>query len=422
MKILIDLDCYFVSAERTRNPSLLGKCVAVGGRNDPHIFSNKLTRQSVSLQNSGAFVPSIILDHVHDKNYFKDANGKIRGILTTASYEARAKGVKTPMPIAQALQLCPELIILPPSFKLYHELSQQLKVFLEKRIPVLEQSSIDEFFGDLGGWIEDEEVPAFIHHLKEEIMETFNLPLSIGAAHSKWIAKLATTMAKPFGTKMILPHQHYETVKNIPIGKFTGIGKKLQEKFHATQLNTLGDIIDAKGYFDKLTPSMQILWQRVNGTDNEIVKISKERKSIGVSRTFDAIVSRKEIQRRLTILCRHLAFTVLKAGVNPTSFHLYMRYELNGKAKGHVNTQRMFSEKLFKEEMVNLFKSIDVLNTHHMISISLSVGNFSHQSKKALDMFAFEDDAKDISLSEDTFELRQKYGVDIIRWGNEIED
>ena len=422
MKILIDLDCYFVSAERTIDPSLLGKCVAVGGRNDPHIFSAVKTQQTISLSNSGAFVPSIILDGESKKNnYFVDPDGKVRGILTTCSYEARAMGVKTPMPIAQALQLCPDLIILPPSFKLYHKLSNELKFFLEKRIPVLEQFSIDEFFGDLGGWIADEEVAPFIENLKIEIMETFNLPLSIGASPSKWTAKLATSMAKPFGTKVIWPHEHYETVKDIPIEKFPGIGRKLQERFHSMQFSTLKDIIHARDYFESLTPSMRSLWHRVNGSDNEPVKEHKERQSIGVSRTFDAVVSRLEIRRRLSILSRHLSFTVFRSGVNPTNFSLYIRYELKAKAKGHIKTKRQFSEQLLKTEILRLFDEIDNLPTYHIISISLSVGSFSHQTKQGLDMFALHDDQKSVALSKGTQEMKEKYGVDILRWGLEIE-
>lgn len=421
MKILIDLDCYFVSAERTLDQSLIGKCVAVGGRNDTHIFSTQKTQQSISLSNSGAFVPSIMLDTPKRANHFVDPDGRIRGMLTTCSYEARARGIKTPMPIAQALQICPELIVLPPSFKLYHKLSLELKSFLEKRIPVLEQFSIDEFFGDLGGWIADDEVASFIHHLKIEIMETFNLPLSIGAAPSKWTAKLATSMAKPFGTKLIWPHEHYDTVKDIPIEKFPGIGRKLQEKFHALQFHTLKDIIHAKSYFESLTPSMRTLWHRVNGTDNEIVKVNKERQSIGVSRTFDAVVSRLEIRRRLSILSRHLSFTVFRSEVNPTSFSLYIRYELKAKAKGHVKTQRRFSEQLLRTEILKLFNEIDTMPTYHIISISLSVGSFSHQTKQGLDMFALHDDQKSVALSKGTQEMKEKYGVDILRWGLEIE-
>lgn len=425
MKILIDLDCFFVSAERTQNPELIGIPVAVGGRGDQHIFSAQNTRQSISLENSGAFVPSIMLQpqkpvSIKDRSYFTDPDGRIRGILTTASYEARNLGIKTPMPIGEALRICPELIILTPTFPLYHELSTRLRDFLQRRIPLIEQFSIDEFFGDLSGWVPDEEVPAFIEKLKEDIYDTFDLPVSIGAAPSKWIAKLASSQAKPFGTRTVYPKEHWHFVKDMPIGKFPGIGRKLQERFHSMQFHTLGDILNAQAYFNAQVPSIRELYRRIAGIDNDPVNPPKARKSIGVARTFDPIVNRDEIRRRLTILCRHLAFTILKSGVNPTHFHLYLRYELHGRAKGHVKVERLFSESLLREKILSLFDEIDQLRTYHLISISISTGHFSHQTKKALDMFTLHEDRKKVQLSHQSAKIRQKYGLDILKWGNEL--
>lgn len=424
MKILIDLDAFFCSAERTRDPRLKGIPIAVGGRGDQHIFSQTASSQHVSLANSGAFVPSIMQEHhkggLKGIDYFTDPDGRVRGILTTASYEARALGVKTPMPIAEALRICPRLVILTPSFSLYHELSQKLRSFLEERIPVLEQFSIDEFFGDLGGWIEDQHIEAFIKNLQEEIFETFDLPVSIGAAQSKWIAKLASGMAKPYGTRVVYPHNHWNEIHHLPIGKFPGIGRRLQERFHLMQFHTLGDIMRAKPYFDAQVPSIRQLYKKVCGIDNEPINPPKERKSIGVSRTFDAVVNRAEIKRRLTILCRHLAYTIIQAGVNPTTFHLYVRYELRGRAKGHVQSNRLFSEGLLRSEILALFDKIDTLPTYHLISISISAGSFAHQMHKALNMLSFQEDQKEQSLTLSGAKIRKRYGLDMLKWGSEM--
>lgn len=425
MKIHIDLDCFFVSAERTLNRRLMNRPVAVGGRGDQHIFSKEATRQSVSLENSGAFVPSVMCEmqnssNIHDRSFFTDPDGRVRGILTTASYEARALGIKTPMPIAQALALVPDLILLTPTFSLYHRLSKTLRDFLEQRIPVLEQFSIDEFFGDLSGWIPDEEVPMFIHHLKEEIQEAMHLPVSIGAAQSKWTAKLATSSAKPFGTRTIYPSAHMAFITPMPIGKFPGIGRKLQHRFLAMQFHTLGDIISAKAYFFSQTPSMKQLWEKIAGIDNTPVTPPKARQSIGISRTFDPIISRAEIRRRITILCRHLAYTVVKADVNPTHFHLSIRYELRARAKGHTKNARLFTETLLRRSILELFDQIDTYKMYHIISLSISTGSFSHQTHKSLNMFHLQEDQKAQRLTKNSATMRQKYGLDILRWGNEL--
>ena len=150
MFIHLDLDCFFVSAHRTIDDSLFHIPVAVGGRSNLNIFSSKKEIRKIS-ENSGAFVSTILTNEGQKtfKEYFVDENGKIRGIITTSSYEARAFGVKTAMSVNEALTLCPHLKMLPPNYPLYHELSTKLKELLIKEIPLVEQFSIDEFFGDI---------------------------------------------------------------------------------------------------------------------------------------------------------------------------------------------------------------------------------------------------------------------------------
>jgi DNA polymerase-4 len=174
MKIHIDIDCFFVSAVRINDPSLEGKPVAIGGRSDTQIFTKDAKKQSVNLQNSGSFVSTFYktYEKSDDIDAFVDADGRIRGILTTSSYEARSFGIKTAMTIREALMLCPHLIIKAPNMSLYQKLSHELHEFLQSKIPLIEQASIDEFYGDLSGWVEDDEVEQFIDNLRHEIKES----------------------------------------------------------------------------------------------------------------------------------------------------------------------------------------------------------------------------------------------------------
>ncbi|MDD2448783.1 MAG: DNA polymerase IV, partial [Sulfurimonas sp.] len=171
MKIHIDIDCFFVSAVRIIDPSLEGKPVAIGGRSDAQIFTKEAKKQSVNLENSGSFVSTFYktYEKSDDINAFVDADGRVRGILTTSSYEARSFGIKTAMTIREALMLCPHLIIKAPNMSLYQKLSHELHEFLQSKIPLIEQASIDEFYGDLSGWVEDDEVEQFIDNLRHEI-------------------------------------------------------------------------------------------------------------------------------------------------------------------------------------------------------------------------------------------------------------
>ena len=110
------------------------------------------------------------------------------------------------MSVSEALKWCPNLIVLPPNYPLYHELSHKLKLLLQKEIPTVEQFSIDEFFGDVTGWIDDKDVYNFALHLQKKILDELKLPISIGIAKTKWIAKLATNDAKPNGVLQIQPN------------------------------------------------------------------------------------------------------------------------------------------------------------------------------------------------------------------------
>lgn len=177
MIIHLDLDTFFVSCERIQNPFLVGKKVAVGGRGDPFIFDRKPSKdKKLVTLNSGAFVPSLFHAQHDQASYFKDGE-KIRGIVTTSSYEARQLGVKTGMSIYEALQKCPGLILIPPNHLLYHTMSHDLMEYLASVIPSIEQYSIDEAFGDLRGWIDDDETDGFIKNLQEDITMRFNLPV-----------------------------------------------------------------------------------------------------------------------------------------------------------------------------------------------------------------------------------------------------
>jgi len=424
MKIHIDLDCFFVSAERILDPSLRNVPVGVGGRSDQHIFSKKSTRQTMSLANNGAFVMSFFQDNPssgkNDLDSFIDEDGRVRGILTTSSYEARKFGIKTTMSIAEALRRCPNIIIKKPNMKFYQKLSNDLHEFLRLRIPTLEQGSIDEFYGDLSGWIEDENVPKFIEDLKYEVEEKLSLPISIGAADSKYTAKLATTEAKPFGTKTIFKKDVDKFIYNIPIQKFPGIGSKTAKRLNSNGLKTLGDIQNAKEMFLHKTKSTWDLYQRVCGIDNTPIEKEHIRKSIGISRTFDSIRDRNEAIRRLTILSRHLSFAVMRMDVIPTTFHVGISYELGFKGKSNISKNRLFSEQFFKNLCQELFLNADTSPTLKIIRISISCSHFTEHSYRALSLLEYTNDNAQYKLTKQTKKLREKYGLDILRWGNEI--
>jgi len=422
LKLHIDIDCFFVSAHRINNPRYENIPLAVGGRSNLSIFDVKKSTRTMS-QVDGAFTSSILSsnDDKSFEDYYVDPDKRVRGIITTSSYEARQFGVKTAMPVAEALRWCPQLVVLPPNYPLYHDLSHRFKLLLEKEIPSIEQFSIDEFFGDITGWIDDEDVYDFAVKLKQKIYDDLGLPVSIGVSKSKWISKVATEFAKPFGVRYIKTEDVSAFIKEIPISKFPGIGKGYQDRLAKYNIQTLGEIEDKQELFYSWgKPGIQ-LFHRVTGTDNEKIALAQSRKSIGLGRSFDPEENRIEIKRRITILCRHLSFLALKGKHKPMTFSINIRYQYGEKAKDFINTNRGFSELFFKQEMIKLFDIVDTHKSHAIIQLNLTLSNFSENKPTTMNLLSFEEDEKQNNLTQSMQKLRNKFGIDIIKSAGELK-
>jgi len=423
MFIHLDLDCFFISAHRTIDKSLENIPAAVGGRSNLNIFSTKKEVRKIS-ENSGAFVSTILTNEGQKsfQDYFVDENGKIRGIITTSSYEARAYGVRTAMSVNEALTLCPKLKMVPPNYPLYHELSQKLFKLLEHEIPLVEQFSIDEFFGDLSGYIEDSEVVDFAYNLKQKIANELGLPISIGIANTKFLSKLITEYAKPDGVKYVKKEDIKNFTRDIPIEEFPGIGKAYQIRLKGYGIRTLGDIEKKRELFYSWKKPGIELYNRVCGiNDNQIIQ-HRDKKSIGIGRTFDKIYDRNEIQRRVIILSRYLCFLVKKADVNPLTYAIKIKYESNIKSKDYVNVNRIFNEEDFKFNMKKLFIKNDNHKSHGIVQLNITVSNFTKPREFTYNLFEYENDLKKRELSNKIQGLRDKFGIDIIKNASELEE
>ncbi len=421
MFIHIDLDCYFVSAQRTLDKSLHNIPVAVGGKSNVDIFSH--TRVKRTMATNRASFSSKILDSEDEKSsndYFVDENNKIRGIITSASYEARAFGVKTAMSVNEALKLCPNLKMIPPNYNLYDDLSSKLKELLELEIPLIEQFSIDEFFGDLSGYIKEDEAEDFAKKLKDKIFKELNLPCSIGLANTKYLSKLMTNEAKPNNIKLLKKDNIEEFTKNILIENFTGIGKSFCEKLSGYNIKTLGDIRKNKNLFYSFGKVGVDTYNRVCGIKDSKLNITKERKSIGIGRSFDVVFSRDELKRRVIILSRYLSFIVKKDGHNPLSFQIQIKYEYNIKTKAQENCNKIFNEFDFKNSMINLFLQADKHRNHGVIQLYITVFNFAKKGEHTYNLFEYEDDLKKDKLSKNIQNLREKFGIDILKSAFEL--
>jgi len=427
MKLHMDLDCYFVSAERTRYPFLKGRPVVVAKGSDKRIFSLE-KKEAVLIEESGAFNSTLqftvktsltpLMKQWRDE--FIDKDGTIHGIVIAKSYEAKKYKIKTGTPLREALVMCPGLIVLPSDHLFYQMLSFKLKSYLETKIPLIEQYSIDEFFGDVGGWVEDEDVPAFIAALQHEILERFDLPISIAASRSKWIAKLATDTIKPYGTKVIYPDEVSAFVNLIKVEDFPGIGRSIHQRLKNYGIETLEEAKRVPRVFESYGKMGKELYKRILGVDNEPVHPSRERKGIGISRNFAAIEDREEIQRRVMILSRYLSYTITKLGLNPTTFFMKIRYQYGTKSAKSFTHDRLFNEAFFIDLAQSMLKELDVHPRYKIHYIGLGASNCTGiHKRKSFSMLEFHKDSKHAKLSLGLMKIRDKYGVDMIGYGRE---
>ncbi len=252
---------------------------------------------------------------------------------------------------------------------------------------------------------------------KKKIREQYGLPVSIGISHAKWIAKLATQSAKPYGIYEVKDIGEY--IEDIPIQKFPGIGKGFQKRLSSHCISTLGELKRQKALlYSWKKPGIQ-LYKRVTGTDNERISTRQDRKSIGISRTFDPEENMQEVERRICVMARHIVYMVMATEANPASYILKIKYDNGIRVKESVRTNRIFGEFLFKKMLRLTYREIAVPE-RGTVKLSLRVSDFGTQKYRTFSLFELEEDMKGHIISKAVHQLREKFGLDIIKTANEL--
>ena len=219
------------------------------------------------------------------------AHNSRRGIVTTASYEARKYGIHSAMPTYLALEKCPQLIVVEPHFDLYRKTSQQFFDIVSTYSSKIEIASIDECYVDVSDAV-------FVHggilemaqKIQHDVLSQLNIPCSIGISPNKFLSKMASDMKKPMGITIITRSNIKNLLWPLPISDMVGIGKKTAPKLVEAGIKTIGDLADPKNYHTarKILGTHALIYcQRANGYDfSKVDNVDHDSKSLGHSTTF----------------------------------------------------------------------------------------------------------------------------------------
>jgi DNA polymerase-4 len=285
----VDMDAFYASVELLERPELAGKPVIVGHRSS-------------------------------------------RSVVTAATYEARKYGVNSAMPMAVALRRCPQAVVLEPHFERYAHYSRRVMGLLGEITPMVEPLSIDEAFLDVAGAIRLLGTPWQIGtRLRALVFEQTGLRCSVGAASTKYVAKLASGRSKPDGLLVIPAADTVAFLHPQPVTALWGVGGKSEEQLHRLGLRTIGVV--AAVPLDTLKRAIgaanaarlhELAW----GRDPRAVELSRDEKSIGHETTFEADVSDAvALHRELLRLSDAVGARLRRAGVQARTVALKLRFE-----------------------------------------------------------------------------------------------
>jgi DNA polymerase-4 len=285
----VDMDAFYASVELLERPDLVGKPVIVG-------------------------------------------HASQRSVVTAATYEARRYGVNSAMPMAVALRRCPQAIVLEPHFERYTHFSSIVMGLLRDVTPLVEPLSIDEAFLDVAGALRLMGTPWQIGtRVRERIFDETGLRASVGAAATKYVAKLASSRAKPDGLLVVPAASTLDFLHPQPVSALWGVGAKAEEHLVRLGLRTVGDVADVP--LDALTRALgpapaARLHDLANGRDPRTVSTEREEKSIGHETTFEHDVTDETVvHRALLALAEGVAVRLRRAGVQARTVSIKLRFE-----------------------------------------------------------------------------------------------
>ena len=282
----VDMDAFYASVEQRDYPELKGKPVVVGGTSN-------------------------------------------RGVVAAASYEARRFGVRSAMPIVEALRRCPDLHRIKPRMSHYRDVSRQIFAVFREFTPTVEGLSLDEAFLDVTGSVTLFGTPSKIaESIKERILAETRLSASVGVAENKLVAKIASDLDKPDGLTIVLPADYRTRLDPLPVSVIPGIGRETLRRLEAVDIRTVRDLRTAEDrtlepIFGRYTRKTR---ERASGIDTRPVVSSRAEKSISAEETYSVDLDRRaQMDRELLRLTERTAARLRKANLTANTVQVKIR-------------------------------------------------------------------------------------------------
>ncbi|MFS4439339.1 DNA polymerase IV [Paracoccaceae bacterium GXU_MW_L88] len=293
-------DCFTTVTRGTRCPAC----------HSPRLLSHpELFDLSIAHIDCDAFYASV---EKHDNPELRDVplivGGGVRGVVTTCCYIARINGVRSAMPMFKARKLCPDAVIVKPRFDRYVEVSRQIREKFESLTPAVEPLSLDEAFLDLTGTARLHGAPpaVLLARLAKEIEDEIGISVSVGLAHNKFLAKIASDQDKPRGFSVIGKAETADFLARQPVSIIWGVGKVTQNRLHNDGLYKISDVlkIDRKALSERYGDMGERLWHLSRGLDHRRISNRRPVKSVSNETTFNEDIADQELlESHLWRLC-----------------------------------------------------------------------------------------------------------------------
>ncbi len=362
----LDLDTFFVSVERLYDNRLVGKPILIGGSSD-------------------------------------------RGVVASCSYEARAYGVHSAMPMKRAKELCPDAIQIRGNSGAYTKHSEAVTEIIKETVPLYEKTSIDEFYADLTGLDKFFSSYQMAKELRVRIKKETGLPISFGLSRNKTVSKVATGEAKPDNEIRVDNGLEKPFLAPLSISKIPMVGQKTQLTLYSLGVKKIQTIQEMPvELMEKVLGKNGVsIWRKANGLDNSPVIPYSERKSISTERTFDKdTIDVHKLKGILLAMAENLAFQ-LRRGLKLTAcVTVKVRYS-------DFNTYTLQSRIPYTSaDHVLIPKTLELFNKlyNKRLLVRLIGVRFSHLVEGGLQINLFEDNEEIINLYHAMDKIRNKHG------------